>query len=78
LAKVELRHSDANIFDLALGCAAVCLLSSLLIVEGATLGGCVVGFLVRLLQRHIYSRLNFKLNLAAALVKWCQLLSAWI
>ena len=27
-------------------------------------------------ERHFYSRFNFKLNRAAALTEWCQLLSA--
>ena len=29
-------------------------------------------------QRHLYSRANFKLNRAAALAKWRQLLSAYV
>jgi hypothetical protein len=31
---------------------------------------------VRLLERHLYLRINFKLNRAAALAEWRQLLSA--
>jgi hypothetical protein len=48
-------------------------------VKGTT----CAGFRVRLAgsslqERHLYSRTDFKLNRAAALAEWCQLLSAQI
>ena len=44
---------DANMLGLALGYAAVCLLSRLLFAEGATQAGCGVGLAVRGVQeRH--------------------------
>ena len=68
---------DANMLGLAFGYAAVCLLSRLLFAEGATQAGCGVRLAVRGVQdRHLYSRINFKLNRAAALTEWRQLLSA--
>jgi len=68
---------DANMLGLALGYAAVCLLSRLLFAEGATQAGCGVRLAVRGVQeRHFYSRINFKLNRAAAVAEWRQLLSA--
>ena len=65
---------DANLFDLARGYAAVCLP----LVRYRRNRGWVWGFdgCVRLQERHRYSRTNFKLNRAAALAEWRQLLSA--
>jgi len=67
----------ANMFDLALGDAAVCLLRPLWSAYGATQAGCGVELAVRLLQRtSTPQRLNLKLNRTAALTEWRQLLSA--
>ena len=81
--RVYFRHAparlrvDANMLGLAFGYAAVCLLSRLLFAEGATQAGCGVRLAVRGVQeRHFYSRINFKLNRAAAVAEWRQLLSA--
>ena len=67
----------ANMFALALGYAAVCLLSRLLFAEGARQAAFGIRLAVRGVQeRHLYSRDNFKLNRTAALAEWRQLLSA--
>jgi len=53
------------------------LLDHLWSAKGATGAGCGVRLAVRGLQeRHLDSRTNFKLNRAAALAEWRQLLSA--
>ena len=46
------------------------------LAKGATGAGCGLVLAVRLLERHLYLRINFKLNRAAALAEWRQLLSA--
>ena len=81
--RVYFRHAparlrvDANMLGLALGYAAVCLLSRLLFAEGATQAGCGVRLAVRGVQdRHLYSRIYFKLNRTVVLAEWRQLLSA--
>ena len=52
-------------------------LSPLWSAKGATRAGCGVRMSVWGLQeRHLYSRTNFKLNRAAALAEWRQLLCA--
>ena len=59
--------------------AAVCLLRPLLSAKGAKQAGCGVELDLRgCRDRHLYSRMNFKLNRAAALSEWRQLLSAQI
>ena len=51
--------------------------TSLVLSDEFELGaGCGVRLVVGLLQRHLYSRLNFKLNRAAVLAEWRQLLGA--
>ena len=68
---------DANMLGLALGYAAVCLLSRLSFAEGATQAAFGIRLTVKGCQeRHFYSRDNFKLNRTAALTEWRQLLSA--
>jgi hypothetical protein len=48
-----------------------------LFAEGATQAGCGVRLAVRGVQdRHLYSRINFKLNRTVVLAEWRQLLSA--
>ncbi len=67
----------ANMFVLACGYAAICLLAPLSSAAGATQAGCgVEAIRERLQERHFYSCDNFQLNRAAALAEWRQLLSA--
>jgi hypothetical protein len=63
---------DANMFVLACGYAAICPLGRPWFAQGATQARCGVRLAVRLLQRQLYSRLNFKLNRSAALAEWRQ------
>ena len=63
----------ANMFSLACGYVVACLLRPLWLAEGATQAGCDW---TALNERVFYSRDNFKLNRAAALTEWRQLLSA--
>jgi hypothetical protein len=81
--RVYFRHAPArlriaaNMFGLACGYAAICLLRPLWSARGATQAGCGFRLAVRGVQeRHFYSRDNFKLNRTAALTEWRQLLSA--
>ena len=50
----------------------------LLSAQGATGAGCGVRLSEGLQERHLYPCTNFKLNRAAALAEWRQLLSAEI
>ena len=75
-APTRLR-TDANMCGFACGYAAVCLLRPPWFAYGAKRAGCRVRLAVRgVPERHFYSRTNYKLNRAAALTEWRQLLSA--
>jgi len=67
------KYSLSHYLELALKSYGLPLWS----IKGSTAAGCGVRLGVWSLQeRHLYSRTNFKLNHAAALAEWRQLLRA--